>query len=312
MKARIVFMGTPDFAVPCLRRLLEDGYDVAGVFSQPDRPKGRGYRLLPPPVKELALERGIPVYQPAGLRDGEALSVLRELAPDLAVVVAYGRILPPDLLEAPRLGCVNVHASLLPRLRGAAPVQWAVINGEATTGVTTMHMAEGLDTGDIILQRETAVGPEETAGELFERLAALGADCLSETLPLLLEGRAPRKQQDDTLATWAPPIGKELAALDFTKPAAALCHLVRGLNPSPVAKAWLDGRLIKVLLARPAADFAGKPGEVLNAARLIVGCGDGAVELLTVQPEGKKPMTGAEFARGRRLVGGEMFTTGLQ
>lgn len=299
-------MGTPDFAAPCLRRLLEDGYDVAGVFSQPDRPKGRGYRPAPPPVKELALERGLVVYQPDKMRDGTVLSIFKELRPDLAVVVAYGRILPPELLEAPRLGCVNVHASLLPRLRGAAPIQWAVIGGEKVTGVTTMHMAEGLDTGDIILQRETPIGPEETAGDLFERLSALGADCLSETVPLLLSGTAPRTPQDEALATWAPPIDKAMARLNFQQSPETLCNLVRGLNPSPVAKTSLDGKLVKVLKACPVPG-EGAPGTVLDPGRLVVACGKGAVELITVQPEGKRPMSGADFARGKRLAGGERF-----
>lgn len=309
MSCKIVFMGTPDFAVPCLSRLIADGYHVAGVFSQPDRPQGRGYRLMEPPVKRLALEHGIPVYQPTKMRDGEALRVLREWEPDLAVVVAFGRILPPELLAVPRLGCINVHASLLPELRGAAPIQWAVLHGLARTGVTTMHMAEGLDTGDMILQQACDIGPEETAGELFERLAALGADLLSQTVPLLLAGTAPRTAQDEGAATWAPPILKEQAWLDFSAPAEALCNRVRGLNPSPMAKCRLDGKLVKVLRARPAQGFsAAEPGRVLETSRLIVSCGEGAVELLSVQPEGKKPMSGEEFARGRRLAGGEMFT----
>lgn len=306
MSLNIVFMGTPDFAVPCLRRLIDDGYNVSGVFSQPDRPKGRGYQLAPPPVKALALEQDIPVFQPEKLRDGAALKILRDLQPDLAVVVAYGRILPPELLAAPRLGCINVHASLLPELRGAAPIQWAVIRGLEKTGVTIMHMAEGLDTGDIIRTKETPVGAEETAGELFERLSALGAECLSETLPLLEAGTAPRTPQDDALASWAPPIGKAMARLDFSGKAREICNLVRGLNPSPMARAMLDGKLIRIHKAR-VAEGSGEPGCVIDPARLVVACGDGAVELAAVQLEGKKPMPGTEFARGKRLQGGERF-----
>lgn len=308
LSCRIVFMGTPDFAVPCLERLLADGYEVAGAFCQPDRPKGRGHKLCAPPVKESVQERGIPVYQPEKLRDGEMLRLLKELKPDLGVVVAYGRVLPLELLEAPRLGCVNIHASLLPELRGAAPIQWSVIRGMETTGVTSMHMAEGLDTGDMILQKATPIGPRETAGELFTRLSALGAECLGETIPLLLAGNAPRIPQDDALATWAPPITKEMALLDFRKPGAELVNLVRGLNPSPGARCYFEGKLLRVLEAAAAPEFTGKPGETLDADRMIVGCGDGGLELVTVQPEGKKPMSGAEFARGRRLVGGEMVT----
>ena len=308
MPLNIVFMGTPDFAVPCLARLLADGHRLPAVFSQPDKPRGRGYTLTPPSVKQLALEHAIPVYQPAGLRDGQALSILRELAPDLIVVVAYGKILPPAILELPALGCVNVHASLLPELRGAAPIQWSVINGDTRTGITTMFMAEGLDTGDIILQRETSIGPEETAGELFDRLSLLGAQCLAETLPLLSGGQAPRMPQDDTRATYAPMIDKSVCAIDFTKSAQAICNLVRGLNPAPCAHTHLEGRLLKIHKARPVDACSGEAGALLDTKRLIVGCGDGAVELLTVQPEGKRAMDGAAFACGRKLVGGGKFT----
>ncbi|MFR9191289.1 MAG: methionyl-tRNA formyltransferase [Anaerotruncus massiliensis (ex Togo et al. 2019)] len=211
---RIVFMGTPGFAVPCLARLLDDGHEVAGVFTQPDKPRGRGYKLMPPPVKELALERGLPVYQPAKMRDGEALSILRELSPELVVVVAYGKILPKEILELPKYGCVNVHGSLLPRWRGAAPIQWSVIAGDAEGGVTTMYMAEGLDTGDMILRRATPIGPDETSDELYERLAALGAQALSETVTLIAAGRAPREPQDDAASCYAPMLSKELAEID--------------------------------------------------------------------------------------------------
>lgn len=309
MTCKIVFMGTPDFAAPCLSRLLADGYDVVGVFSQPDRPKGRGNRLAAPPVKELAIARSIPVFQPTKMRDGEALRILQQLTPDLAVVVAYGRLLPPDLLAVPRLGCINVHASLLPHLRGSAPIQRAVLGGMQTTGVTTMYMDEGLDTGDIILQSKTSIGPEETSGELFERLSILGAECLSQTAPLLLAGTAPRRQQEHALATWAGPIEKHMAWLDFTLPAPTLCNWVRGLNPAPMAKTRLDGKLLKILQARPAPG-AGIPGQILSADPLTAACGNGAIELVTVQPEGKRPMSGTEFARGRRLAGGERFQPG--
>lgn len=305
---RIVFMGTPDFAVPCLARLIADGYGIAGVFSQPDRPKGRGYRLLPTPVKSLALMHDIPVFQPEKLRDGAALSILKELAPDLIVVVAYGRVLPREILELPRFGCVNVHASLLPKLRGAAPIQWSIINGDEKTGVTTMFMAGGLDTGDIILREETPVGAEETAGELFERLSAMGAALLSKTVPLLMNGTAPREKQDDSKATYAPMLDKSAAKLDFTKTPRELCDLIRGLNPAPMAFTKFDGRVVKVLKARPAEGCCGKPGEVLDPKRLVVACKGGAVTLLSVQPEGKKTMTGEAFACGKRLLGGEMFT----
>lgn len=302
-------MGTPDFAVPCLARLIDCGHDVAGAFSQPDRPRGRGHQLSPPPVKELAVLKGIPVYQPEKLRDGEALKVLEELKPELIVVVAYGRLLPKEILELPKHGCVNVHASLLPKLRGAAPIQWSVINGDRETGVTTMFMAEGLDTGDTILSLETQVGENETAGELFGRLAALGADALEETLKLIETGKAVRKKQDDSLATYAPMLDKKIANLDFNKTPEELCNLIRGLNPAPMAFSKLDGKIVKIMAARPRSDYSGGAAKILDEKSLIVGCKDGAIELIQVKPEGKKPMSGEEFARGKRLRRGQMFTT---
>lgn len=307
---RIVFMGTPDFAATCLARMLADGRNVVGVFSQPDKPKGRGYALSPPPVKVLAQARGIPVYQPEKLRDGGAEALLRSLRPDVAVVVAYGRILPPALLTVPPLGCVNVHASLLPHLRGAAPIQRSIIGGDRRTGVTTMFMDEGMDTGDIILQRETDIGPDETAGELFGRLALLGADLLDETLTLLEAGAAPRRPQDGAMATPAPMLDKREAVIDFSQRAERIDCLVRGMLPEPCARTYFGGRLLKVHRAKPAPGFAGETGALLDTKRCIVGCAGGAVELLLVQPEGKKPMDGGAFIAGRRPSGGEKFTMG--
>jgi len=301
-------MGTPDFAVPCLERIIADGHTVCGIFCQPDRPKGRGMSLLPPPGKQAALSKNIPVYQPTKLRDGEALGILRELAPDLIVVVAYGRILPIEILELPRLGCVNVHASLLPRWRGAAPVQWSLIRGDTITGVTTMYMAEGLDTGDIILASQTEIAPQETYGQLLARLSQMGAELLAETLPLLETGRPPRTPQDDSLATIAPPIHKDMGQLDFSATPQDFCNLVRGLNPNPGASARFGEGMLKVHAALPASDFSGQPGEILHHKRLIVGCGQGAVELLSVQPQGKKPMDGAAWRNGLRgLADSEKF-----
>ena len=299
-------MGTPDFAVPCLERLITLGHTVSAVFSQPDKPKGRGYGLAAPPVKLCAQSHSLPVYQPTRLRDGTVRDQLLALAPDVIVVVAYGRLLPPDILAVPALGCINIHASLLPKLRGAAPIQWSVINGDTVTGVTAMYMAEGLDTGDMILQKETDIGPQETAGELFDRLSALGADCLAEALPLLAAGTAPRTHQNDKLATLAPPIAKDMAFLDFTQPPAALCHLVRGLNPAPMAKTYLDGKLLRVFAARPVADYqhTEAPGTLLDKKRFLVACTQGAVEFLTIQPEGKKVMEAGAFLAGRRGAGG--------
>ena len=306
---RIVFMGTPDFAVPCLRQVLEDGYEVAGVFTQPDKPKGRSFTLTPPPVKILAQERGLPVYQPATLRDGEALAVLQRLAPDLIVVVAYGKFLPKEILDLPPLGCVNVHGSLLPKYRGAAPIQWSVINGDPVAGVTTMFMGEGMDTGDMILKKETPIGPEETGGELFDRLAPLGAECLSQTLRLFAEGKpVPRQKQEESQVTYAGPLSRETGRLDLNRPARELHNLVRGVTPWPGASLMTGGKLLKVLKAR-LADGTGAPGELLREDAFVVACGQGALELVTVQPEGKRPMGGADYLRGRRIKIGTNFIT---
>ena len=304
---RIVFMGTPDFAVPCLERLLADGHQVAGVFTQPDKPKGRGHHLQPPPVKELALARGLPVYQPATLRDGQALETLRALAPQLAVVVAYGKILPPALLAVPPLGCINVHGSLLPRWRGAAPIQWSVLSGDQQAGVTTMYLAEGMDTGDMILRRSTPVGPQETSGQLYERLAELGAQLLGETVELIAQGKAPRTPQQEEEATYAPMLTKELAAIDFMKPAAQVHNLVRGMNPWPVAHTLLEGQPLKVYAAR-LSEGSGAPGQVLESrGRLVVACGQGAVELLELQAQGKKRMPAADYLRGHPVAPGTVL-----
>lgn len=301
---RIVFMGTPDFAVPCLSRLLDDGHTIAGVFTQPDKPQGRGYKLMPPPVKVRALESGLPVYQPAKMRDGQALAILKELSPELVVVVAYGKILPSDILALPPLGCVNVHGSLLPKYRGAAPIQWSVLNGDRTAGVTTMYMAEGLDTGDMILTRETPLGPDETSGELYERLATLGADALSETVRLIGEGRAPRVPQDDALASHAPMLTKELARIDWTKPASEVHNLIRGMNPWPVAHTSLCGRPLKIYRSRLVSG-AGAPGTLIGGSGFVVACGQGAVELLEIQEAGKKRMAAADYLRGHPDAAGK-------
>jgi len=297
-------MGTPDFAVPSLERLVKDGHQVLGVFAQPDKPKGRGYKLAPPPVKVAAQALDIPVFQPAKLRDGEALALLQQLQPQVIVVVAYGKILPKELLELPEKGCINVHGSLLPRYRGAGPIQWSIINGDASTGVTTMYMAEGLDSGDMILQKETPIEAEETYGELSERLSLLGADCLSETLCLLEAGTAPRTPQNEAEVTLAPMLNKELALLDFSRPAKELHCLIRGLSPWPVAYTFLDGNLLKVHRARLAPGYEGQPGELLDKKRFIVACGQGALELTEVQPAGGKRMEAAAFLRGKQLQPG--------
>ena len=304
----IVFMGTPEFAVPSLRALLEAGETVTGVFTQPDKPKGRGYKLLPPPVKQLAEEREIPVYQPKTLRNNsEAEEILKGLRPDLIVVVAYGKILPKPILDLPKYGCINVHGSLLPKYRGAAPIQWTVLNGDAVGGVTTMFMGEGLDTGDMLLKAETLVGENETASELYERLSGLGAGLLIDTLEALEQGTLVAQPQDESLATHAPMLTKELSPLNFSKSACEVHNQIRGLSEWPCAHTTYAGKRLKVYHAKLWGEKSGKPGEVLEAKRLIVACGEGAVELTEVQYEGSKRMPGGDFMRGRHIVPGDFL-----
>lgn len=302
---RIVFMGTPEFAVPCLARLLEDGHEIAGVFTQADKPKGRGYKLAPPPVKELALSRQLPVYQPLKMRDGEALGILQKLKPELIVVVAYGKILPKEILELPPYGCVNVHGSLLPKYRGAAPIQWSVLNGDPVAGVTTMYMAEGLDTGDMILKRETPVQPEETSGELYQRLSLIGAEVLSETVDKISQGIAPRVPQEDALSSYAPMLDKEMAKIPWDKTADEVHNLIRGMNPWPIAHTSLRGELLKVYRSSLAAG-SGEPGTILNTTKsgLVVACGEGAVELTELQAQGGKRMRAVDYLRGHPVENG--------
>ena len=304
---RIVFMGTPDFAAAILKRLIDTGRNVVGVFSQPDKPVGRKQVIMPTATKALAMEHGIPVFQPAKLRDGEALAIMKELKPDLTVVAAYGKILPKDLLDVPPLGNVNVHGSLLPKYRGSAPIQWSVINGDKITGITTMYMAEGMDTGDMIMKFELPIGEDETAGELFERMAELGADSIEKTLELFDKGEVKGEPQNEEEATYAPMLKKEMGEIDFSKTSDEIHNLVRGLNPWPVAFTFLDGKTIKIHEAKAAEGFFGEEGELLDEKRFIVGCKNGAVELITVQPEGKNKMSGADFIRGRRLLKGTVF-----
>lgn len=296
---KIVFMGTPEFAEASLQKLLETDHQIIGVFTQPDKPKGRGYKLVAPPVKELALAHNIPVFQPQKMRDGTALEILQELQPDLIAVVAYGKILPKEILELPRYGCINVHGSLLPKYRGAGPIQWSVINGESVTGVTTMYMGEGLDTGDMILKKETPIGENETYGELHDRLKEIGAQALVETIELIEQGKAPREVQDNSLSSYAPMLDKQIARLDFTKDAQTLHNLIRGLSPWPVAHTTVDGKLLKVHRA-VLASGKGQPGEVIDSKKFIVACKEGALELLEVQLEGGKRMKGEDFLRGRK------------
>ena len=302
---RILFMGTPDFAVPSLEALIAAGHDVCGVFTQPDKPKNRGMKLLPTPVKVCAQAHGIPVYQPVKLRDGSALALIRELAPELIVVAAYGRILPDDILAAPEKGCINVHSSLLPRYRGAAPINWAILNGDRETGVTIMHMAHDLDAGDIILQRATPIGPDETAPELYARLAELGGGLLTEAVELLAAGAAPRTPQENEKATLAPMLSRELSPMDFTRPAGQLHDQVRGLQPWPAAVTELGGKRCKVFSTAVLEGHAGAdPGTVLAAGKegIDLACGgDTALRITELQPDGGKRMKAADFLRGHPI-----------
>lgn len=303
----IVFMGTPEFAVPTLEALLAAGYPVKGVFTQPDRPVGRGKEIAMPPVKQAALAAGIPVFQPQRLRgDAEALETLRRLAPDCIVVVAYGQILPEEVLNLPRYQCLNVHASLLPRYRGAAPIQWAILNGDSETGVTTMLMEKGLDTGPMLLKASTPIGPEETADVLGRRLSEIGADLLVRTLPSWFAGELVPEPQDDALATYAPMLKKEMASLDWSQGAKTLHDRVRGLYPWPGTTTTLAGQTVKILASsvsdRPAGDAA--PGTIvgLSDEGWEVACGSGTLRVRQVQIPGKKPQAAAEAARGLRVV----------
>ncbi len=304
---RIVFMGTPEFAVAGLRALLQDGQEVAGVFTQPDRPKGRGNKLTPPPVKEEALRHGLPVFQPKTLRSPEALEILRELAPDMIVVAAYGNILPRDVLTLPKYGCINIHASLLPEYRGASPIQTAILDGKKVTGVTTMFMDEGLDTGDMLMKEETPIGENETADELHDRLALIGAHLLLRTIRAAEEGTLQREKQQDSQSSYAPLLTKERSPLCFDKSARQLHDQVRGLSSWPGATAVLCGKKLKIHRTR-VVPGCGQPGQVLSLSPLTVACGEGALEILEVQPEGKKRMTAEAFLNGLHGVRMEELT----
>jgi methionyl-tRNA formyltransferase len=305
---RVVFLGSGSFAIPSLEALLEAGHDVAAVVTQPDREKGRGRALAPPPLKPVASARGLKILQPRRVREPEAVAALRALAPEIQVVVAYGQILPRSVIDVAPRGTVNVHASLLPRYRGAAPVQWAIVNGETETGVTTMLIDEGLDTGPILLAETTAIGAEETADVLESRLAVQGADLLLRTLKGLERNRIAPRPQDAARATLAPLIKKEDGLIDWSRSAETIARRVRGFHPWPGAHTSWHGRGLRVLRARAAAGGAGAPGTVLAIDRdgLVVAAGeDTAVRLTEVQPESRKPMPASAFAAGARLAPGE-------
>ena len=299
---RVVFMGTPDFAAESLRAVLDAGHEVAGVFTQPDRPKGRGMKLTPCETKQLALERGLTVYQPDSVRTEEALELMRSLAPDVLCVVAYGKILPDAMLAIPRLGAVNVHGSLLPKYRGAAPIQWSVLNGDEYAGVTTMYLAHDMDAGDIIYREATPVGEYETAGELFDRLAAMGARLLVKTLAAMEAGSAPREEQNHAEATYVGQLDKSICPIDWEAGPREIVKHICGLNPWPVATMELNGETLKVYAARYTDTVTGKaPGSVVSAGKagLEIACGGGKSVMITeLQAPGKKRMSAHDWLVG--------------
>lgn len=304
---KIVFMGTPAFAAVSLQRLIEEGFSVEAVFCQPDKPRGRGHREAFCEVKQTALAAGIELYQPASLRTGEAVQVLRALTPDLIVVVAYGKILPDDILSIPTYGCINVHGSLLPKYRGSAPIQRAVLAGETRTGVTTMYLASEMDAGDIIYSAETEIGPEETSGALFDRLAPMGAELLVKTIRDIEAGTAPRLPQRHDLATYAPPLSKEEAPIDWNRPAAAVRKHIFGMQPWPCATAELGGTLFRVFCAEEAGtSVSASPGTILRADKkgIEVACADGSIRITELQAPGGKRMAAGAYLLGHPLEAG--------
>lgn len=299
---RVVFMGTPDIAATCLKQVIADGFDVVGVYTQPDRPKGRGMKLVASPVKEVALASGIPVFQPENFREEETVQQLRDLKPDICAVVAYGRILPQRVLDVPTFGCINIHASVLPKYRGSAPYQWAVLDGLKETGVTAMYLCREMDAGDIIDVSRTPIGENETAGELLDRLAVLGADLLSKTLTRFAAGKVEATPQDASQVCYAPMLDKSMCPIDWNKTAQQVHDHVRGLHPWPVALMELKGETFKVHATR-IVEGSGKPGEILGLTKtgLKIACGEGAVEVISLQAPGGKRMAAPDYFRGHPL-----------
>ncbi len=302
----VVFMGTPEYAAETLRALIASEHSVIGVFAQPDKPAGRKQILTPPPVKLLAEENGIPVFQPKTLRDGEALRIIEKLAPDIIVVVAYGKILPQEILSFPKYGCINGHASLLPKYRGASPIQWSIVCGEKKTGITVMQMDAGMDTGDILEVRETEIRDGETAGELFERLAPISAELILKTLDDIINGDICPEKQDESQASYAPILKKEMAHLDFKKDAQELECAVRGFNPWPCAYTILEGKRVKILKCAVGGETSSPAGSVTDGdTSLQIACGDGKrLRILEVQPEGGKTMPAENWLRGHKIAAG--------
>ena len=302
---RILFMGTPDFAVASLRALVEAGHEICGVFTQPDKPKNRGHKMTPPPVKEYALTQNLPVFQPLKMKDGTALAIVQELQPELIVVAAYGRILPEEILQAAPYGAINVHSSILPKYRGAAPINWAILNGETVTGDTIMYMAKELDAGDIIRCAETAIDPDEDAQALTARLAELGAKTLVDVVADMGRGTVARTPQDHSRSTYAPMLDKSLSPMDFKRSAQALHNQVRGLIPWPCATMDLQGKTVKVFRTQIGEETAEAPGTIVAADKkgIAVACGDGRTLRVTeLQPEGGKRMAAAAYLAGHPIA----------
>lgn len=307
----IVFMGTPDFAVPALNALIKSNHSVSAVFTQPDKPKGRGHKLAPPPVKVLAEDNGITVYQPASLKKeaDEYIKIIKDINPDIIVVAAYGKILPRKVLEIPRLGCVNIHGSLLPKYRGAAPIQRAVLNGETETGITTMLMNEGLDTGDILLVQKTEIGENETASELFDRLSCMGADVLMKTIEALNGGEIEPQKQDDSQATYAPMLSKDLSKIEFNNPVFNVHKKICGLSDWPCAVTSIDGKRLKVYRSEIVSETKpnAEPGEILDEKNFTVACSDGSLRFVEVQADGSKRMKSEDYLRGKPVSRGTIL-----
>ncbi|WP_312940887.1 methionyl-tRNA formyltransferase [Oscillibacter sp.] len=302
---RVLFMGTPEFAVASLKRLAEDGHEICGVVTQPDKPKNRGMKLIPTPVKGHAITLGLDVYQPQKARDGEAMDLVRRLVPELIVAAAYGKILPEELLNYPKYGSINVHSSLLPKYRGAAPINWAILNGDGETGVSIMYMVDKLDAGDVISKVKTAIGPDEDAQSLTTRLAELGAEALSGAIAAIENGTAVRTVQNEDEATYAPMLSRDLSPIDWTKSAHTVNCQIRGLSPWPAASAVVDGRAMKVFKSLETGENASaEPGTVLSADKrgIAIVCGDGKVLYLTeIQADGGKRMPAADYLRGHPI-----------
>ena len=301
----VVFMGTPDFAVPSLENIAKVHF-VQAVFTQPDKPVGRKMILTPPDVKVCAEKLGIPVYQPVKLKDSDSYDIIKELNPDVIVVVAYGQILPENILNIPKYGCINVHGSLLPKYRGAAPIQWSVLNGDKVTGVTTMYMEKGLDTGDILETKEYKIGINDTAGEVFDTLAEMGGKLILDTLEKAEKGELHPIKQDDSKSSYAKMLDKSMCNIDFSKTNLQVHNQVRGLSPWPVASTKLNGKVLKIFETR-LAEGKGKPGEILNTNPLTIACGEGAVVVNTVQLQGKKKMDSKAFLQGHKLEKGTVI-----